>query len=36
MYYVWFFSGIIGGFAARIVEVCGYQVASKIAIAGFE
>ncbi|MHA2025285.1 MAG: hypothetical protein ACW98U_05220 [Candidatus Thorarchaeota archaeon] len=36
MYYVWFFSGIIGGFGARIVEVRGYQTASEITIAGFE
>jgi hypothetical protein len=36
MYYVWFFSGIIGGFGARIVEVRGYQPTSEIVIAGFE
>lgn len=36
MYYVWFFSGIIGGFGARIVEVRGYQPGTEISIAGFE
>lgn len=36
MYYVWFFSGIIGGFGARIVEVRGYQTNTEITIAGFE
>ena len=36
MYYIWFFSGIIGGFGARIVEVRGYQTGSEITIAGFE
>lgn len=36
MYYVWFFSGIIGGFAARIVEVRGYQPSGEITIAGLE
>jgi hypothetical protein len=36
MYYIWFFSGIIGGFGARIVEVRGYQAGSQITIAGFE
>ena len=36
MYYVWFFSGIVGGFGARIVEVRGYQSPGEITIAGFE
>ncbi|MFX1484225.1 MAG: hypothetical protein ACFFCP_13680 [Promethearchaeota archaeon] len=36
MYYVWFFSGIIGGFGARIVEVRGYSAGTDITIAGFE
>lgn len=36
MYYVWFFSGILGGFGARIVEVRGYQPHNEITIAGFE
>ena len=36
MYYVWFFSGIIGGFAARIVEVRGYHSPGEITIAGLE
>ena len=35
-YQVWFFSGIIGGFGARIVEVRGYTTSSEITIAGFE
>ena len=35
-YQIWFFSGIIGGFAARIVEVRGYQANPGITIAGFE
>ncbi len=36
-YQVWFFSGIIGGFGARIVEVRGYSVnGSGVTIAGFE
>jgi hypothetical protein len=35
-YQIWFFSGIIGGFGARIVEVRGYPTESEITIAGFE
>ncbi len=35
-YQIWFFSGIIGGFGARIVEVRGYQTDPGITIAGFE
>lgn len=35
-YQIWFFSGIIGGFGARIVEVRGYPTGSDITIAGFE
>jgi hypothetical protein len=35
-YQVWFFSGIIGGFGARIVEVRGYSSNPGITIAGFE
>ena len=36
VYYVWFFSGIIGGFGARVVEVRGYQIGTEITISGFE
>ncbi len=36
MYYIWFFSGILGGFAARIVEVRGYQPSNEITIAEFK
>jgi hypothetical protein len=35
-YQIWFLSGIIGGFGARIVEVRGYQTDPGISIAGFE
>ena len=35
-YQVWFFSGIIGGFGARIVEVRGYTTSPEITIARFE
>jgi hypothetical protein len=35
-YQVWFFSGIIGGIGARIVEVRSYSAGSDITIAGFE
>ena len=35
-YQIWFFSGIIGGIGARVVEVRGYTVSSEISIAGFE
>jgi hypothetical protein len=35
-YQVWFFSGIIGGIAARIVEVRSFSAGSEITIAGFE
>ena len=35
-YQVWFFSGIIGGFGARIVEVRGITTGSEITVAGFE
>ena len=35
-YQIWFFSGIAGGFGARIVEVRGYQTNPGITIAGFE
>ena len=35
-YQIWFFSGIIGGIGARIVEVRGYTASSEITIAGFE
>ena len=35
-YQIWFLSGIIGGFGARIVEVRGYTTSSEITIAGFE
>ena len=35
-YQIWFFSGIIGGFGARIIEVRGYTSDPGITIAGFE
>lgn len=35
-YQIWFFSGIVGGIGARIVEVRGYNPDSKISIAGFK
>ena len=35
-YQIWFFSGIIGGIGARVIEVRGYTVGSEITIAGFE
>ncbi|MFX1561565.1 MAG: hypothetical protein ACFFBL_13330 [Promethearchaeota archaeon] len=35
-YQIWFFSGIIGGIGARIVEVRSYSDGSEITIAGFE
>ncbi|MFW9789258.1 MAG: hypothetical protein ACFFE2_15700 [Candidatus Thorarchaeota archaeon] len=35
-YQIWFFSGIIGGIGARIVEVRGYTTGSEITVAGFE
>ena len=34
--FIWFFSGLIGGFGARIVEVRGQRQPAKITIAGFE
>ena len=36
LYQIWFFSGIIGGFGARIIEVRGYPTDPGITIAGFE
>ncbi len=36
LYQIWFFSGIIGGFGARIIEVQGYPSDPGITIAGFE
>jgi len=36
IYFIWLFSGIIGGFGARIVEVRGQTRATRITIAGFE
>lgn len=35
-YQIWFFSGIIGGFGARIIEVRGFPSDPEITIAGFE
>ena len=35
-YQIWFFSGIIGGVGARIIEVRSYTTGSEITIAGFE
>jgi hypothetical protein len=35
-YLIWFFSGILGGFGARVVEVRGYTTGSDITIAGLE
>ncbi|TFG26520.1 hypothetical protein EU527_19645 [Candidatus Thorarchaeota archaeon] len=35
-YFIWFFSGVIGGFAARVIEVKGRTNPVKITIAGFE
>ncbi len=35
-YQIWFFSGIIGGIGARVIEVRGYTAGSEITIAGFE
>jgi hypothetical protein len=35
-YQIWFFSGIIGGIGARVIEVREYTVGSEIAIAGFD
>ncbi len=35
-YQVWFFSGIIGGMGARVIEVRGYVPSSEITVAGFE
>ena len=35
-YQIWFFSGIIGGIGARIVEVRGYTPSSEITISGFQ
>ena len=35
-YQIWFFSGIIGGFGARIIEVRGYPSDPGITISGFE
>jgi hypothetical protein len=35
-YQIWFFSGIVGGIGARVVEVRGYTTGSEITIAGFE
>lgn len=36
IYFVWFFSGVVGGFGARIVEVRGMHTEPEISIAGFE
>lgn len=36
VYLIWLFSGIIGGFGARIVEVRGQTRTAEITIAGFE
>lgn len=36
IHFVWFFSGIIGGFGARIVEVRGNTRLANITIVGFE
>jgi hypothetical protein len=35
-YQMWFFSGIIGGVGARIVEVRSYTAGTEITVAGFE
>jgi hypothetical protein len=35
-YQIWFFSGILGGMGARVVEVRGYTAGSEVTIAGFE
>jgi hypothetical protein len=35
-YQIWFFSGIIGGMGARIIEVRGYPSDPGVTIAGFE
>ncbi|MBE0525526.1 MAG: hypothetical protein IH631_01190 [Candidatus Thorarchaeota archaeon] len=35
-YQIWFFSGIIGGVGARVIEVRGYTSDPGITIAGFE
>jgi hypothetical protein len=35
-YQIWFFSGIIGGIGARIIEVRGYPSGSEITIAGYQ
>ncbi|MGY5872827.1 MAG: hypothetical protein RTV72_11315 [Candidatus Thorarchaeota archaeon] len=35
-YQIWFFSGIIGGIGARIIEVRGYSTGSEITIAGYQ
>lgn len=35
-YQIWFFSGIIGGIGARVIEVRSYAPVSEITIAGFE
>ena len=35
-YIIWFFSGIIGGIGARIIEVRGYTSDPGITIAGFQ
>ena len=36
IYFIWLFSGLIGGFGARIVEVRGQTRPTEITIAGFE
>ena len=36
IYFIWFFSGVIGGFGARIVEVRGERTPAEISIVGFE
>jgi hypothetical protein len=36
IYFIWLFSGIAGGFGARIVEVRGQTRATEITIAGFD
>lgn len=36
IHFIWFFSGVIGGFGARIVEVRGQTHPPNITIAGFE
>jgi hypothetical protein len=35
-YQIWFFSGILGGIGARVIEVRSYNTGSEITISGFE